>query len=287
MTCHGESDLAGGDEAACRLHAGDRAALDTNARDFTLLDQIDAARIGRARVTPCDRVVASGAAARLKQAAEHREARLSRAVEIRNATRDLLAGEKLRIDPIQAHRVAAAHRRIDVRRRMAEVEHAARTVHHVEVELARKPFPELERHLVEIGVRVEMVVRSDDGGVAAGVAAAEIPFVEHGDVGEAVLFREIVGGGQAVPAAADDDRIVTGFGRGAAPRLRPALVVRERVAHERKDRILHGLRVEEAAAPSSLSLARRIAYSSGLACSLGLNGRLTRSFRVSLEEGSS
>src|SRR5205085_10618500 len=104
----------------------------------------------------------------------------------------------------------------------------------------RKSFPKLERHLVEMRVRVEMVVGAHDRGVSTGVAAAQIALLEHGDVGETVLFREVVGARQAMPAAADDDRIVTGLGRGAAPRLRAAFVMRERVARERKDRILHG-----------------------------------------------
>ena len=118
---------------------------------------------------------------------------------------------------------------------MQEYEYAARAVHHVEVELARQPLPKLERHLVEVRVGIEQIVRAHDRGVAPGVAAAEVALLEHGDVGETVLLRKVVGRGEPVSAAADDDGVVTRLRMRTAPRERPALVVRERVSRQRED----------------------------------------------------
>src|ERR1700682_238272 len=76
--------------------------------------------------------------------------------------------------------------------------------------------------VVERGALIEQVVGADDGGVAAGVAAADPAFFEHCDVGEAVLAREVVGRSQPVTAAADDEGVIGGLGLGTAPLRRPA-----------------------------------------------------------------
>src|ERR1700719_5127761 len=76
--------------------------------------------------------------------------------------------------------------------------------------------------VVERGALVEQVVGADDGGVAAGVAAADPAFFEHCDVGEVVLAREVVGRSQSVTAAADDEGVIGGFGLRTAPLRRPA-----------------------------------------------------------------
>src|SRR3977135_1533908 len=76
--------------------------------------------------------------------------------------------------------------------------------------------------VVERGALVEQVVGADDGGVAAGVAAADPAFFEHCDVGEAVLARAVVGASHPVPPAADDEGVIGGLGLGTAPLRRPA-----------------------------------------------------------------
>ena len=80
-----------------------------------------------------------------------------------------------------------------------------------------KPLPQLQRELVEVRVRIEVIVGADDRRVAPGIAAAEPALFEHGDIGDAVLLRKIVGGGEAVTAAADDDDVVARLRRRAAP----------------------------------------------------------------------
>src|ERR1700736_3653179 len=74
-----------------------------------------------------------------------------------------------------------------------------------------------------------------------------------------MLLGEVVRGREAMAAAADDDRVVARLGRRTAPGERPVLVPGERVAREREDRVFQRDRRTLA-----LSLARGIAYSSGL-----------------------
>src|SRR5690606_42132347 len=52
--------------------AGDAVAGAGDCRHFAVLDDVDAPRISPPRITPCNRVVASGAAARLVVGAEYR-----------------------------------------------------------------------------------------------------------------------------------------------------------------------------------------------------------------------
>src|SRR5438128_2104623 len=98
-----EADVARRDEALRGLDAGNRPVLDPEARHYALLDDVDAARVCRTRVSPSDRIMAHRAAAWLQQAAHDRKTRVRRAIEIGNAQRDLVTREELRVDAVQAH----------------------------------------------------------------------------------------------------------------------------------------------------------------------------------------
>ena len=237
MPGDGEPELRRRDEALRGVDTRDGAVVDPDPGHGALLDDVDAAGVRRTRIAPSHGVVADRAPARLQEAAQDREARFRRAIEVGDPPRDVVARQELRVDAVEPHRVAAAHRRIDVGRRVDEIQHAARAVHHVEVEVLRELLPQLERELVEMRVGVEVVVRAHDRRIAPGVAAAEPALFEHCDVGEAVLLREVVRGREPVSAAADDDRVVARFWRRTAPRKRPALVVAPRVARQREDRV--------------------------------------------------
>ena len=76
------------------------------------------------------------------------------------------------------------------------------------------------------------VIGADDGGVAAGVAAAQIAFFEHGDVAHSVLFGKIVSSGEAVAAATDDDGVILRARFLLGPGWLPALIAAERLADE-------------------------------------------------------
>ena len=64
-------------------------------------------------------------------------------------------------------------------------------------------------------------IRTHDGGVAAGVAAADPAGFQHRHIGDAVVLGQVVGRGQAMAAAANDDHVVAGFWLGVAPRRSP------------------------------------------------------------------
>src|SRR5437868_1914856 len=75
--------------------------------------------------------------------------------------------------------------------RVVEIEDAALAHHGVVVDVLLEPFPELHRPFVERHVPGQEVVRADDRGVAADVPGAEVALLQHGDVRDAVLLREV------------------------------------------------------------------------------------------------
>ena len=77
-----------------------------NAGDLAILDDVDAAHVGAARIAPHHRVMPRGAAAPLQQPALDREARVVE-IEERHHAPHLLAVEQLGIDAVQPHGVAA------------------------------------------------------------------------------------------------------------------------------------------------------------------------------------
>ena len=199
------ADLAGADVAAAGLDAAHPAAFDPKAGDLAVLDHVDAAQVGGAGIAPGDGVVARGAGAALQQAAIDREAHVVEVEERRVA--DLVAVQQFGVDALQPDRVAAPREGVALAVGMEQVEQAALGHHRVVVEFLRQPLPELERVLVELGVAAQQVVRPDDGGVAPDVAAAEPALLDHRDIGDSVVLGEVVGGREAMPAAADDDVI--------------------------------------------------------------------------------
>jgi hypothetical protein len=105
---------------------------------------------------------------------------------------------------------------------MRQGEVAAVGVKQIQVEFLRQILPQGQRLVVKLDPFRRQVVGTDDGGVASGVAAADIAFFQYRDVGDAMIASQIVGGRQPVAAAADDDHIVAGleFGmRGKHPRF--------------------------------------------------------------------
>src|SRR5690606_3387567 len=110
----------------------------------------------------------------------------------------------------------------------------ARGIHDVVVELLGKTVPQPDRVVVDRRGFVVEVVGANDRGVAAGVAAAEPALLDHRDIGDAMLAREIVGRRQPVPARADDDHFVFGPGLWRTPLRLPALVTAQGFARYRE-----------------------------------------------------
>lgn len=80
------------------------------------------------------------------------------------------------------------------------------------------------------------IVGADDRRVTPGIAAPDPAFFQHRDVGQPVHRGEVIGRRQPVPAAADDDDVISGLWRRIAPRRCPVPVAGQRVAGEREDR---------------------------------------------------
>ena len=178
-----------------------------DARDLAVLDDVDPERIGRARVAPGDRVVARGTAAALQRRAAHRVADVAN-VQRRAEGLGLLGCQPVVVDAGGAVGADVALEHLLVVHGVREHHDPARGEHDVVVEHLGEVAPQLHRVIVERGALLEEVVGADDGGVAAGVAAADPAFFEHRDLAQAVLGGQIVRRSQPVAAAADDERVV-------------------------------------------------------------------------------
>jgi hypothetical protein len=190
------------------------------------------------RTNPHDRVVTRGAPAALQQSAVDRKTRVLEIEEGRHAAH-VVGEEQFRIHAAEAHRVSAPRRGIPLGIRVKQVQHAALAHHRVVVEVLLEPFPELHRVLVERLVARQQIVRADDRRIAARVARADVALLEERHVADAVVLREVVGGREAVPPAADDDHVVRGLRGRVAPCGGPAAMPGKRLAHEAQQRIAH------------------------------------------------
>ena len=200
---------AGRDRAAVGLDADAAAVLDLEAGDLDALVDVHAAGVGLAGVAPHDRVVADHGARRVVERALDRVGDLARHVELRAEARDLVGLDPARVDAHQLVGLGALalhrHGALGVRER----EVAVRRDQQVEVELLRELLVDLEALAVERDALGRLVVGAQDRRVAARAAGADVVHLEHGDVRDAAL-RQLVGGREAVRAAADDDDVVGG-----------------------------------------------------------------------------
>jgi hypothetical protein len=217
VPCRREADPAGEDPAAAGLHPRDPVAVLDEAGDLASLDQVHTQLVGPPGQRPGDVVVLGDAGAGLEGGTEDRVTGVGGDVEDGADLGDLVRPEPFGVDAVEAVGVDPADAVADVLRGVREVEHAALAEEEVVVQLLREPLPQLERVFVEHSALVPQVVRPDDGGVACHVAAGQPAFLQDGDVGDAVLFGEVVGGGQAVASSADDDDVVRGARLGVAP----------------------------------------------------------------------
>ena len=120
---------------------------------------------------------------------------------------------------------------------LAQHQEAAGGEHDVVVQVLAQRLIEAAGLFVDRGRGVLQVVRTDDGGVPPGVAAAEPALLDHRDIGDAVVLAEVVGGGEAVSPCPHDDRVVGGLGFRRGPGAFPTHVVAECFAGDGKDRI--------------------------------------------------
>ena len=115
---------------------------------------------------------------------------------------------------------------------MAKVQDATLGKHDVEVQLLAQAFPELERVLVQMSSFIPKVIGANDGGIASGVATAYPAFFKHGNVGNTVLFGQLVGGREPMSTTADDDGLVASLRRWTAPGRLPVFMVAKGVSNQ-------------------------------------------------------
>src|ERR671937_3013926 len=82
--------------------------------------------------------------------------------------------------------------------RMRKGEVTTLGIHDVEIEFAAQVPKQGNGLRVEPNTFRGQVVRSDNRGVARSIAACEIALFEHGDVANAVILGEVIGGREAV-----------------------------------------------------------------------------------------
>lgn len=144
------------------------------------------------------------------------------------------------IHAIQQHRIRRTAGHLDPVAVVREGPHPPLGEHDVVIEFGGETLAKLDREVIERGRRGGEVVGANDGGVAARVAAADLAALDHCDVGQPVVLREVVGGCQAMAAAADHNRVVAAApGRMAPCRLPSALAI-QALAQQGQSRIASG-----------------------------------------------
>ena len=169
-------------------------------------------------------------ARRCNDAAPDRPARFPGIIEIGQQLHHLAAVEQFGVDAVEPHDVAAPRKGIELHRAGGQHDLAAVRDHAVEIQLVGQAFPELQGMLEKLGVAVDHIVGADERGVAPDIAGADIGPLEHRHIPHPVVLGQVIGGGQAMPAAADDDGIVGALGLGRAPGPRPGPFGRKGVA---------------------------------------------------------
>ena len=226
----------GGDVPLGRAHPADPAAVGVDAGDLGVLVDVHPVGGGGPGVAPVDRVVPDDAAGRVVERAQDGVPRVRRGVQVRDQALDLVRVDDAGVDALQlvdlgppAH---GAQGRVVVRQR----EVPAPGEHHVVVQVGGERPVQLHGPVVEADALGGQVVRPQDGRVAARAAAADVPRLQHGDVGDPVVDGQVVGGREAVHAAADDDHVVGVPHRPVRPGPRP-LAARQAVAEQAQRRV--------------------------------------------------
>ena len=224
-----------GNAPARRFNAFDSAIAATPDRCHrAILDNIDAQSRRRPRIAPGDRIMPRRAAAPLQRRAQHRMPRLWRDAQRRAVFLSLLRRQPFIIDAVQPVGMNMPLETLHIMHIMRQHHHAALGIHGVVIQLLAQPIPQLDRVIVQMRAFVIEIVGADDGGVAPGIAAADPAFLQDRDVGDPVFFRQIIGRAQPMPAAAYDDRVISGFRRSIGPLLGPALVPAQGLGKEGK-----------------------------------------------------
>ena len=94
--------------------------------------------------------------------------------------------------------------------------------HQVEIEALAEVFPQAQVLVLKTDAGLAQVIRADDGGVAAGVAAAQPATLKNGHPPQSLIAHQVPGSGQAMTATTDHHCVVTGCWLSQTPGTRPA-----------------------------------------------------------------
>ncbi len=208
VAAHRRDHAPGGDPARRRLDADHLSAVERQTGHRRALVDVDAAAHGALGVGPHHPVVPRRRGVGVVAGAEDRPHSAAGEVELGTDLGDALGLDELGAGATGGVDLGAgalgAHPHLAVR----QPQEALPLVHHRAPGLLLERVVELERALVEAHRLGDAVVGADHRRVAARVAAADVAALEHRDVGDAVARGEVIGGGQPVPAAADDHHVV-------------------------------------------------------------------------------
>ena len=170
--------------------------------------QLDTPPIRSPSESPHDRVVANDPAWRVVQRTHDRPRHVIRDVELRAEARNFAATDEAAVDSQHLVHLGALGHRDHRPVGMRECEVPLLREEEVEVGVGTETLVELEAATVEPRALGRSVVGADDGRVSAGGPGADVALLEDGDVRDAVVFREVVRGCEAVRPAADDHDVV-------------------------------------------------------------------------------
>ena len=174
VSCCDDTDLLGANKTLGGLNARHRAlCVATNALHFAILDDIDTHRTCGARITPGYRVMSRGTAATLQGRTQNRVAHIGRDVEDGAEFLSLFGRQPLIVDALQTVGMDVALEHLNVMHRVGQHHYAARGIHDVVIEFCREVFPEFNRMLVKPLAFFPEIIRANNRGVAARIAAAE------------------------------------------------------------------------------------------------------------------
>ena len=231
---HDHAQLVAINRALGGVDAHGAAVLGAHTGDFALLDDVHAHVGARTGIAPGHSIVAGGAAALLPQAAQHR---VAGAVQVDDRHQLL---DAFRSDPLGLHTLLLVGMRgalvaADLMLGLGQHDHAARAEHHVVVQVLRHGLIQAARLFIDRSRRILQVVRADDGGVPARIAATQPAFLDNCDIGNAEILAQVIGGGEAVPARTNDDDIVMALGFRRAPGALPSGVIAQGFPRDSKD----------------------------------------------------
>ena len=190
------------------VHARDASALQANSGHLGLLVDLHAAAVGPPSVAPRHGIMAGDRAGLVEQGAEDGGVASATHVDRGYAALDergvhgFRAHSEMLVDlGAPAH---GAHRRIGMGQRVMPT----RRIKQVQVEIFAQVLPQSHALIVELDALRGEIVRPDDRGVPPRVSAADVALLEHRDVADPVIPRQVVRAGQAMAAGADDHDVV-------------------------------------------------------------------------------